>query len=229
MHDLCGGTKRGQNGDYYLASLLCGCSKWDGHTAASGTVFSSSLWQAGHTLLYLWWDEPRLYSVGNIANIVYEPGKIGAGKQSSLLYGHYNALHTIERNWGLGYINSVVSGDTSLTDIFVPADPTTGLASVTNCDQCVTSVSYILYTVNDTGSAYYTTTAPTCGTGCTRWNVTSGSKTLGLDDSTGLKMQFGSTDLSYYCSSGTFTSTFTVNGVQNQVSTHITCVTKPGH
>jgi len=43
---------------------------------------------------------------------------IKVGYTSTGGYTEYNSLHTIEANWGLPYITSVVSGDSSMSDIF---------------------------------------------------------------------------------------------------------------
>ncbi len=100
-------------GDNYLASLLCGCGA--GGTISSpnsGTVFSTTLWNAGSTLLYIWWDENS-----NPPNVLYG-SMVKPGYTSANSYDEYNALHTIEANWALPYINSAVASDSSITDIF---------------------------------------------------------------------------------------------------------------
>jgi len=218
MHDLCGQQRRTPNGDFYLGSLLCGCSSWTGSNAAANTVFSSNLWQAGHTILYLWWDEPR--TTGSIANAVYGTG-IKSGYTSSTTFGHYNAVHTIEHNWKLPYITSVVSGDTSLTDIFVPALVATGPGSVTQCDMCTRTLTYTPYTVDLSGNATYSSNAP----GTVVFTRLSGTTSMALDDKLVVSMQW---TLTGSCGTGQITTTFTVNGVSSQVSTHVNCATKPG-
>jgi len=218
MHDLCGQSRHAPNGDFYLGSLLCGCSSWTGSNAASGTVFASSLWQAGHTILYLWWDEPR--TTAPIANLVYGIG-IKSGYTSSTSFGHYNSVHTIERNWGLSYITPVVSGDTSLTDIFVPALVAIGPGSVTQCDMCTRTLTYMLYTVDLSGTATYSSNAP----GTVVFTPLSGTTSMALDDKLIVSMQW---TLTGFCGTGQITTTFTVNGVSSQFSTHVNCATKPG-
>jgi PKD repeat protein len=53
---------------------------------------------------------------------------IKIGYTSTGGYTEYNSLHTIEANWGLPYITSVVSGDSSMSDIFGGSNPS-GLTS----------------------------------------------------------------------------------------------------
>jgi len=220
MHDSCGQTSKVRNGDYYIGNLLCGCSAWNSTAIAlSGTVFASSLWTSGRTILMLWWDE----------NSISPQVVIGSGIKSNFVsntfYDEYYTLHTIERNWGISYINSVVAGDTSLTEIFVPALVTTGPGSIVACSQCTMNVQYTPYTVDNSGTSTYSSNAPSQGP--TPWGPSSGSKTMGLDDQLTVTLTFGGSN--YTCNTGQFTSMFTVNGVQRQLSTHINCAIAPGH
>ncbi len=108
MHDNSVAT-----GDNYLASLLCGCGAGGSISSPnSGTVLSTTLWKAGSTLLYIWWDENS-----SPPNVLYGP-MIKSGYTSTSQYDEYNALHTIEENWALPYITSVVSNASPISDVF---------------------------------------------------------------------------------------------------------------
>jgi PKD repeat protein len=111
MHDCGGGSSAVPSGDNYLNSLLVG-SGGSVTSPNSGTVFSTSLFKTPGTFLYLWWDE---YDPS--PNVEYG-SMIKVGYTSTGGYTEYNSLHTIEANWGLPYITSVVSGDSSMSDIF---------------------------------------------------------------------------------------------------------------
>jgi hypothetical protein len=124
----------------------------------SGTVFASRLWTSGHTILMVWWDE---YSIS--PQVV-----IGSGIKSNFCQQYILRrilhMHTIERNWGISYINSVVAGDTSLTDIFVPALVATGPGSIVACSQCTMNVQYTVYTVDNSGTSTYSSKCSQSGT-----------------------------------------------------------------
>jgi PKD repeat protein len=105
MHDNSVST-----GDAYLQTLLVGTGTIS--SPSSNSVLGSSLFKIPGTFLYLWWDE---YDPS--PNVEYG-SMIKVGYTSTGGYTEYNSLHTIEANWGLPYITSVVSGDTSMTDIF---------------------------------------------------------------------------------------------------------------
>jgi len=110
MHDNSVST-----GDNYIASLLVGTGTISSPSA--GTVFSTSLFKQPGTFLYLWWDE---YDPS--PNVEYG-SMIKIGYTSTGGYDEYNSLHSIEANWGLPYITSVVSGDSSMSDIFGSSAP----------------------------------------------------------------------------------------------------------
>jgi PKD repeat protein len=111
MHDCGGGSAAVPSGDNYLNSLLVG-SGGSATSPNAGTVFSTNLFKTPGTFLYLWWDE-----FDPSPNVEYG-SMIKAGYTSTGGYTEYNSLHTIEANWGLPYITSVVSGDASMSDIF---------------------------------------------------------------------------------------------------------------
>jgi hypothetical protein len=98
------------SGDAYLQTLLVGTGTISSPSANS--VLGSSLFKTPGTFLYLWWDE---YDPS--PNVEYG-SMIKVGYTSTGGYTEYNSLHTIEANWGLPYITSVVSGDSSISDIF---------------------------------------------------------------------------------------------------------------
>src|SRR5712692_688525 len=97
-------------GDAYLQTLLVGTGTLSSPSATS--VLGSSLLKTPGTFLYLWWDE---YDPS--PNVEYG-SMIKVGYTSTGGYTEYNSLHTIEANWGLPYITSVVSSDASMSDIF---------------------------------------------------------------------------------------------------------------
>jgi PKD repeat protein len=105
MHDNSVST-----GDAYLKALLIGTGTLA--SPSSNSVLGSSLFKTPGTFLYLWWDE---YDPS--PNVEYG-SMIKVGYTSIGGYTEYNSLHTIEANWGLPYITSVVSSDSSMSDIF---------------------------------------------------------------------------------------------------------------
>src|SRR5712691_3339884 len=105
MHDNSVST-----GDAYVQTLLVGTGSISSPSATS--VLGSGLFKTPGTFLYLWWDE---YDPS--PNVEYG-SMIKVGYTSTGGYTEYNSLHTIEANWGLPYITSVVSSDSSMTDIF---------------------------------------------------------------------------------------------------------------
>src|SRR5467141_4922943 len=98
------------SGDAYVKTLLVGTGTISSPSANS--VLGSNLFKTPGTFLYLWWDE---YDPS--PNVEYG-SMIKVGYTSTGGYTEYNSLHTIEANWGLPYITSVVSGDSSMSDIF---------------------------------------------------------------------------------------------------------------
>ena len=104
-------------GDKYLKSLLVGTGSVS--NPSPGTVLSTNLFRQSSTFLYLWWDE---YDPS--PNVEYG-SMIKAGYVSTGGYTEYHSLHTIEENWALPYLTSVVAGDTSMTDLFNPSVPLT--------------------------------------------------------------------------------------------------------
>jgi hypothetical protein len=98
------------SGDAYVKTLLVGTGTISSPSANS--VLGSSLFKTPGTFLYLWWDE---YDPS--PNVEYG-SMIKVGYTSTGGYTEYNSLHTIEANWGLPYITSVVSGDSFMSDIF---------------------------------------------------------------------------------------------------------------
>jgi len=98
------------SGDAYVKTLLVGSGTISSPSANS--VLGSNLFKTPGTFLYLWWDE---YDPS--PNVEYG-SMIKVGYTSTGGYTEYNSLHTIEANWGLPYITSVVSGDSSMSDIF---------------------------------------------------------------------------------------------------------------
>src|SRR5438128_6709638 len=98
------------SGDSYVKTLLVGTGTIS--SPSSNSVLGSNLFKTPRTLLYLWWDE---YDPS--PNVEYG-SMIKVGYTSTGGYTEYNSLHTIEANWGLPYITSAVSGDSSMSDIF---------------------------------------------------------------------------------------------------------------
>jgi PKD repeat protein len=98
------------SGDQYLQSLLVGAGTLS--NPAPGSVLSTNLFKTPGTWLYLWWDE---YDPS--PNLEYGT-MIKAAYVSNGDYDEYNSLHTLEANWGLPYLTSIVSGDSSMSDLF---------------------------------------------------------------------------------------------------------------
>src|SRR5712664_1201485 len=98
------------SGDAYAQNLLVGTGTISSPSANS--ILGSSLFKPPGTFLYLWSDE---YDPS--PNVEYG-SMIKVGYTSTGGYTEYNSLHTIEANWGLPYITSIVSGDSSMSDIF---------------------------------------------------------------------------------------------------------------
>jgi PKD repeat protein len=103
------------SGDSYVQNLLVGTGTLA--SPSSSSVFGSSLWKAGRTLIYLWWDENS-----NPPMVLYGP-MIKIGYTATETLNEYYMLHMIENNWGLPAIASVVSGDSSPSDIFGSSPP----------------------------------------------------------------------------------------------------------
>jgi len=98
------------SGDSYAKTLLVGAGTIS--SPSSNSVLGSNLFKTPGTFLYLWWDE---YDPS--PNVEYG-SMIKIGYTSTGGYDEYNSLHTVEANWGLPYITSIVFGDSSMSDIF---------------------------------------------------------------------------------------------------------------
>lgn len=109
------------SGDQYLQTLLVGTGTIA--NPSSNSVLGSNLFKTPGTMLYLWWDE---YDPS--PNVEYG-SMIKTGYTSTGGYDEYNSLHTIEANWGLPYITSVVSADPSMSDIFGSSSQGSGALS----------------------------------------------------------------------------------------------------
>jgi len=93
------------SGDAYIKSFLVGTGTVN--NPATGSLFSSSLFQPGHrTLFVLWWDENS-----NPPEIFYGTN-IKKGYLSSATYDHYSILRMLEDNWNLP---TLTSNDTAAT------------------------------------------------------------------------------------------------------------------
>jgi hypothetical protein len=103
------------SGDSYVQNLLAGTGTISSPSANS--VLGSNLFKQPGTFLYLWWDEND-----PSPNVEYG-SMIKVGYASTGGYDEYNSLHTIEANWGLPYLTSVVSSDSSMSDIFGSSTP----------------------------------------------------------------------------------------------------------
>jgi phosphatidylinositol-3-phosphatase len=110
------------SGDSYVKTLLVGTGTIS--SPSSNSMLGSNLFKTPGTFLYLWWDESG-DSSGISANVEYG-SMIQVGYTSTGDYTEYNSLHTIEANWGLPYITNIVSGDSSMSDLFggAPQAPT---------------------------------------------------------------------------------------------------------
>jgi len=134
------------SGDAYVQSLLVGTGTISSPSATS--VLGSNLFKTSGTFLYLWWDE-------------YDPSPnveygimIKVGYTSTGGYTEYNSLHTIEANWGLPYITSVVSGDSSMSDIFgTSSTPGALSASFTHSPTTPQPGQVVTFTATATGGA----------------------------------------------------------------------------
>jgi len=203
------------SGDYYIRSLLVGTGTVK--NPAAGSLLASNLFTnpSFRTVLYLWWDE---YDPS--PNVIFGAG-IKVNYVSSQSYDEFNSAHTIQRNWGLPYTTSVVAADSSLTDVFIPTLIATGPGSITQCDNCTRLIQYYMTTVDLSGTATYSTNA---------WNIVSfspasGTHSMSLDDQLVVTMTWNLTGS--HCSTGTLTTTLSVGGASQRVSSHIICVTAP--
>jgi len=132
------------SGDSYLANLLVG-SSGSLSNPSSGTVFSTNLFKQPGTMLYIWWDE---YDPS--PNIEYGT-MIKSGYTSTGGYDEYNSLHTIEANWGLPYITSTVTADSSMSDIFGASNPSGLTGSFAMNTSSPAPGSTIAFTASATG------------------------------------------------------------------------------
>src|SRR3989441_2762927 len=133
------------SGDAYVKTLLVGTGTIS--SPSSNSVLGSSLFKTPGTFLYLWCDE---YDPS--PNVEYG-SMIKVGYTSTGGYTEYNSLHTIEANWGLPYITTVVSGDTSMTDIFGSIGPQPLTASFTHLPSPPQPEQAVTFTASTTGGA----------------------------------------------------------------------------
>jgi hypothetical protein len=141
MHDNSVST-----GDAYVQNLLVGTGTIS--SPSSNSVLGSNLFKTPGTFLYLWWDE---YDPS--PNVEYG-SMIKVGYTSTGGYTEYNSLHTIEANWGLPYITSVVSGDSSMSDIFGASNAPGALsASFTHSPSTPQPGQAVTFTATATGGA----------------------------------------------------------------------------
>ena len=133
------------SGDSYVKTLLVGTGTIS--SPSSNSVLGSNLFKTPRTFLYLWWDE---YDPS--PNVEYG-SMIKVGYISTGGYTEYNSLHTIEANWGLPYITSVVSGDSSMSDIFGSSTPGSLSASFTYSPNPPQPEQAVTFTASTTGGA----------------------------------------------------------------------------
>jgi hypothetical protein len=134
------------SGDAYVKSLLVGSGSIS--SPSSNSVLGSTLFRTPGTFLYLWWDE---YDPS--PNVEYG-SMIKVGYTSTGGYTEYNSLHTIEANWGLPYITSVVSGDSSMADIFGSSNaPGAFSTSFTSSPSTPQPGQAVTFTASTTGGA----------------------------------------------------------------------------
>jgi PKD repeat protein len=133
------------SGDSYVKTLLVGTGTIS--NPSSNSVLGSNLLKSPRTFLYLWWDE---YDPS--PNVEYG-SMIKVGYTSTGGYTEYNSLHTIEANWGLPYITSVVSGDASMSDIFGSSGPGTLSASFSYSPSTPQPNQTVTFTASATGGA----------------------------------------------------------------------------
>src|SRR5438132_4482078 len=129
---------------------------------------------------------------------------IQVGYTSTGGYYEYNSLHTIEANWGLPYITSVVSGDSSMTDIF--GSSTSGSLS--------TSFTYSPSTPQPNQTVTFTA-SPTGGSPpySYNWSFGDGSSST------------GASAIHTYSKSGPYSVTLTVTDSNSSTSSSIQQVT----
>jgi len=141
MHDNSVST-----GDAYVQNLLVGTGTIS--SPSSNSVLGSNLFKTPGTFLYLWWDE---YDPS--PNVEYG-SMIKVGFTSTGGYTEYNSLHAIEANWGLPYITSVVSGDSSMSDIFGASNAPGALStSFTHSPSTPQPGQAVTFTATATGGA----------------------------------------------------------------------------
>jgi PKD repeat protein len=134
------------SGDAYVQTLLVGTGTIS--SPSSNSVLGSNLFKTPGTFLYLWWDE---YDPS--PNVEYG-SMIKVGYTSTGGYTEYNSLHTIEANWGLPYITSVVSGDSYMSDIFGTSNAPGALStSFTHSPSTPQPGQAVTFTATTTGGA----------------------------------------------------------------------------
>jgi PKD domain-containing protein len=184
------------SGDAYVKTLLVGSGTIG--SPSSNSVLGSNLFKTPGTFLYLWWDE---YDPS--PNVEYG-SMIKIGYTSTGGYTEYNSLHTIEANWGLPYITNVVSGDSSMSDIFGSSNPS-GLTP---------SFSYSPNSPQP-GQAVTFTASATGGASPYNYNWTFGDGASGT----------GATVVHTYSKVGPYSVTLTVTDANNTVSSSAQQVT----
>jgi hypothetical protein len=133
------------SGDAYVQNLLVGTGTISAPSANS--VLGSNLFKSPGTFLYLWWDE---YDPS--PNVEYG-SMMKVGYTSTGGYTEYNSLHTIEANWGLPYLTSVVSGDAPMSDVFGSSAPGALSTSFTYSPSTPQPNQTITFTASATGGA----------------------------------------------------------------------------